>query len=200
MEAEYTRLNFLFTSTNELLRNAWIHKDYTVNDFSDCARELGYLRQDCLASEITLVYHAMVFTNDTKLSSVCSRDGETIWVVCCRSDVDSLSVRELMSLGLTVDQAVTLLRYTANSLVESMEIVETAVMPQWVRNHLMYHRGDSLQVCMEMGICDRVSAEQFLGSLLLNPAILILTFHLCFRSSVMIAFARVTLCLMRLII
>ena len=170
MQAEYTRLNFLFTSTDEVLRDAWIHKDYTVNDFSDCARELGYLRQDCLASEVTLVYRAVAFANDTKLSSVCSCDGETIWVVCCSSDVDTASVQKLMSLGLTVDQAVMLLRHTANSLRESMAIFQTAVMPRCVRNSLICHRGDSLDLFFGMGICDRVSAEELLGALLLNPA------------------------------
>ena len=163
-------IDFYFADTEELLESAWIRDSCTVYEFIDCARSLGYLRQDCRLSEVAVVHRSKQLVNGFVLSSADVAPGEAILVVRSGPDVDAKSVYALMGRGLTTPHAMAMLRYTSNNLDEAISYVGRAWHPRMVRDMLVSDRSSLGEIVNLIGCDNRRCAEHFLGSLLLNPA------------------------------
>ena len=176
----YRSIDFYFVDTEELLKSAWISDLCTVYEFIDCARALGYLRQDCRLSEVAVVHRAMRLANEFVLSSADIAPSESILVVRSGPDVDSTSVYKLVKSGLTIPHAMATLRYTSDNLDLAKSFVGRVWHPRMVRDMLLREPRSLVEIVNLIGCNNRECAEHFIGSLLLNPA--------CFARELALAF------------
>ena len=165
----YRLVDISFYASNEILHDAWISDSCTMYELIDYARALGYLRQDCRLSHIGVVHRSRLLGNGSRISDVDIVRGERLLVFSRFPDADSTSITTLIGRGYSFESALQLLRYTSNDFDEAEKLIGNALHPRSIRDNLLRNGSYLHHIAGQMGCYNRLSTEEFLGSLLLNP-------------------------------